>query len=208
MTKTQVVTPDPRDLLVPGKGIVRNRTAQLVREGEREVVRLDARQDDGFACWEGVEFDTGTIAFEVRGKNLLQRSFVGVAFHGAREEEESAAESFEGVYFRPFNFVAEDPVRRRHMVQYVFAPEFHWQRLREERPDQFEATLDPAPNPDDWFAARIEVAERTVRVYVAGSDTASLVVERLSHRRGGWVGYWVGNGSDGDFAALTLTLSP
>jgi hypothetical protein len=213
-TAPQVVTPDPRQLLVPGRATVHNRTLQLVREGERDVVRLDARPGHGLACWRDVAFDTGTIAFELRGKNEFQRSFVGVAFHGARGVDTgdplSCGDglSYEAVYFRPFNFVAEDPARRRHMVQYVFPSERHWQRLREERPDQFEASVAPIPNPDDWFAARIEVTERTVRVYVAGSEAPSLRVERLSSRRNGWVGYWVGNGSDGDFAGLTLTPAP
>jgi hypothetical protein len=204
MTNAATITPDPKDLLLEGRGTVHNRSARLVREGERDVVRLDARPGDGLAWWHDVAFDTGTIAFEVRGKNQLQRSFVGVAFHGAQEGQAADA-SYEAVYFRPFNFVAEDPVRRRHMVQYICAPEFHWQRLRDERPDQFEATVDPIPDPDDWFAARVEVSERQVRVHVAGSEAPSLVVERLSTRRGGWVGFWVGNGSDGDFATLTLT---
>jgi hypothetical protein len=202
MTETQPVTPAPRELLVPEKGTVHNRTAQLVREGEREVVRLDARPGHGIAWWHDIEFDTGTIDLEVHGKNELQRSFVGVAFHGELAGEEP---TYEAVYFRPFNFVAEDPVRRRHMVQYVFPTEGAWQRLREEHPDQFERAVDPVPDPDHWFAARIEVTERTVRVYVAGSERPSLEVERLSTRRGGWVGYWVGYGSDGDFAGLTLT---
>lgn len=202
MTTTQVVTPDPRELLVPGRGTVHNRAAQLAREGEREVIRLDARPDIGIAWWHDVTFDTGTIAVEVRGKNELQRSFVGVAFHIAEVED---GLSYEAVYFRPFNFVAEDPVRRRHMVQYICHPEFTWQRLREERPGQFEKTVHPIPDPDGWFAARVVVAEETVSAYVQDSDTPSLVVRRLSARRGGRVGYWAGQGSDGAFAGLTLT---
>jgi hypothetical protein len=151
-----------------------------------------------------VTFEGGTIAFEVRGKNELQRSFVGVAFHGAQEGDELSSEA---VYFRPFNFLAEDPVRQRHMVQYVALPAFPWHRLREEQPERFEQGVRPVPDPDDWFAARVEVAERAVRVYVAGSEAPSLVVERLHTRRSGRVGYFVGNESGGDFAGLTLTLS-
>ena len=188
MTTPRVVTPDPRDLLTPGKGTVLNRTSQLVREGTREVVRLDARPGQGLAWWHGVAFEGGTITFEVRGKDELQRSFVGVAFHGAQEGD---ALSFEAVYFRPFNFRAQDPVRRRHMVQYIVHPELRWARLRAEHPERFEQPLQPVPDPDDWFAARVEVDARTVKVSVAGSQTPSLVVERLSRRRSGWVGYWV-----------------
>jgi hypothetical protein len=40
-----------------------------------------------------------------------------------------------------------------------------------------------------------------------GREAPSLVVEGLSRRRGGWVGSWVGNGSDGDSAALPLTAA-
>jgi hypothetical protein len=210
MTDTQIVTPATRELLVPGKGTVHNRTAQLVLEGEREVVRLDARPGHGIAWWHGVAFDTGTIAFEVRGKNELQRSFVGIAFHGAcgGEEPDDLSHgdglSCEAVYFRPFNFLSEDPERRSHMVQYVFPSEHHWQPLRERRPGQFEATVTPIPDPDDWFSARVVVSERTVSVYVNACDTPSLVAQRLCARRGGWVGYWVGHGSDGAFSGLTI----
>jgi hypothetical protein len=180
MTTTHVITPDPRDLLVPQKGTVHNRAAQLVREGDREVVRLDARPEHGLAWWHEVVFETGMIAFELRGKNELQRSLVGVAFHGAQAEDlkddlsYGDGLSYEAVYFRPFNFVAEDPARRRHMVQYVFPSERHWQRLRQEQPGRFERPVQPMSDPDDWFAARVDVTETTVRVYVGGSGTPSL----------------------------------
>ena len=198
----QAVRPDPRDLLVPEKGTLHNRMAQVVHESEREVVRFDARPGMGLAWWRGLAFETGTITFRVRGRNELQRSFVGVAFHGQQRGGEL---TYEAVYFRPFNFLAEDPLRRRHMVQYVCHPEYPWQRLREERPDQFEATVDRIPDPDEWFSARVVESDEAVSVYVEASDTPSLVVARLRARRGGWVGYWVGHGSDGDFADLTLT---
>jgi hypothetical protein len=140
MTEAQIMAPAPRELLVPGKGTVHNRMAQLVREAKREVVRLDARPGHGIAWWHDVVFDTGTIAFEVRGRNEPQCSFVGIAFHGAGggEEPDDLSQgdglSCEAVYFRPFNFLSEEPERRR--------------------------------------------------------------------------GGWVGHGSDGDFAGLTLTAAP
>jgi hypothetical protein len=109
------------------------------------------------------------------------------------------------VYFRPFNFLSEDPDRQSHMVQYVFPSEQHWRPLREERPGQFEASVTPIPNPDDWFSARVVVSETTVSVYVNACDTPSMVAQRLCTRRDGWVGFFVGNGSDGAFTALTLT---
>ena len=201
-----LITPNPRDLLVPGKGTVLNRGAEVTREAEREVVRLDARPGEGLVWWEEPTLDGSSfeLSFSVRGKNELQKSFVGVAFHGERVGDTL---THEAVYFRPFNFVAEDPVRRRHMVQYVCHPEYPWPTLREERPDQFEAGVHPIPDPDDWFAARVVVSDTTVKVYVQGSPAPSLEVTRLRARRGGWVGYWVGHGSDGAFADLTLRLA-
>ena len=211
MTATHVITPDPHHLLVPGKGTVHNRTVQVKREGEREVVRFDARPQHGFAWWHDVAFGTGTIDFQVRGKNEPQRSFLGIAFHGVHDGGEPDDLSYgdgltyEAVYFRPFNFLAEDPDPRSHMVQYVFPSEQHWRPLREGRPGQFEASVNPIPDPDDWFSARVIVSESTVSVYVDASDTPSLVAQRLSARRDGWIGFYVGNGSDGAFTGLTLT---
>ena len=211
---TQVITPDPHQLLVPGKGTVHNRAVQVKRESEREVVRFDARPQHGLAWWHDVAFDTGTIAFRVRGRNELQRSFVGIAFHGARGARGAEAPddlsygdglTYEAVYFRPFNFLSDDPERRAHMVQYVFPSEQHWRPLREQRTGQFEASVTPIPDPDDWFSARVVVSETTVSVYVNSSDTPSLLAQRLSARRDGWVGFFVGYGSDGAFSGLTLT---
>jgi hypothetical protein len=34
-----------------------------------------------------------------------------------------------------------------------------------------------------------------------------LVVEQLSDRKSGWVGFWVGNGSGGEFANLKVTAA-
>ena len=219
----QVITPDLRDLLRPDKATVHNRTAQLMREGTRDVLKLDARPRHGLAWWHDLTFETGTISLELRGKNELQRSFVGFAFHGARDTVDAADAatastastasdqvpadglSYEAVYFRPFNFRSEDPQRRLHMVQYAFPAEGHWRPLREQYPGRYEQPVHPVSDPDDWFSARIEVAQRTVRVFVSGSDTPSLTVDRLTDRRDGWCGLWVGNGSDGAFASLTLS---
>ena len=37
---------------------------------------------DGVAYLQGIEFSNGTIELDVRGKDVQQQSFVGVAFHG------------------------------------------------------------------------------------------------------------------------------
>jgi len=69
--------------LAEGKGLhVFNRSVSGVSAGARHGLRLSAQPGDGIAYVEGVEFANGTIEFDVRGKDVLQQSFVGIAFHG------------------------------------------------------------------------------------------------------------------------------
>ena len=83
MTTNLQIAPHPHHLLVRRKGTIHKRAVQVTREGEREVVRFDARSQHGLAWWHDVPFDTGTIFFQLRGKNEPQRSFLGIAFNGA-----------------------------------------------------------------------------------------------------------------------------
>ena len=150
------------------------------------------------AWWPDKEFADGTIEFEVRGKDMFQKSFVGVAFHGVDET------TYDVVYFRPFNFQASELARRNHAVQYVSLPNYDWQKLRGEYPGKYENAVQPAPIPDQWFHARIVVAHPKVSVFVNDTAEPCLVVEQLSNRKRGWVGFWVGNGAGGDFADLKI----
>jgi len=178
---------------------VHNRALSTVTDGGRQVLRLDARPDDGVAWWPDTTFTTGTIELDIRGRNVPQGSFVGVAFHGVDET------TYEAVYFRPFNFATEDPARRLRAVQYVSHPAHPWQVLRDQQPGVFEKPVSPPPNPDSWFHVTIRVDADTVKVFVDRSATAALAVQRLTTRQGGWVGLWVGNTSPGDFANVTIT---
>jgi hypothetical protein len=177
---------------------VHNRALTLASEGARQVLRLDQRQGDGVAWWPDLQMADGTIEVDIRGKDVMQQSFVGVAFHGLDET------TYDAVYFRPFNFKAADPARRVRAVQYVSHPIHTWNKLREEQPGRFEQGVQPVPDPDGWFHARIVVKSPDVRVFVNGSEQASLAVTQLSNRKTGWVGVWVGNGSGGEFADLKV----
>lgn len=143
-------------------------------------------------------FWNGTIELAIKGRNIPQRSFVGVAFHGVDDD------TYDAVYFRPFNFGSDDPVRRSHMLQYISHPEHTWQRLREEHPGVYESEILPAPDPVAWIVARIVVASPRLGVYVNGAAWPSLVVRQLSPPRGGRIGLWAGPSSDADFAAITV----
>jgi hypothetical protein len=186
--------------LAEAKGFkVFNRTASSVSDGARKGVRLNESAGDGVAYVPGVEFANGTIELDIKGKDLQQQSFVGVAFHGVD------GDTYDAIYFRPFNFKAEDPARRVRAVQYVSHPAYPWQKLRTEHPGKYEQAVNPVPDPNGWFHARIVVASPNVTVFVADAKEPSLVVSQLSDRKRGLVGVWVGNNSAGEFANLKIT---
>ena len=182
---------------------------KLERDG-RTLVRLVAEGDSangivGLALPHAQSFSAGTIEIDLRGKNVRQRSFLGVAFNVVNEK------TFEAVYFRPFNFKAEDPIRNRS-VQYIAWPTNTWEHLRKTAPGQFEKPVNPVPDPDGWFHAQIEVTKNQVRVFVNHAKEPSLVVARLSP--GGIerpVGLFV-DSADGEYANFTVAplkfLSP
>ena len=186
--------------LAGGRGAqVYNRTLTAREEGGRTVALLDARPADGGALIESVQLGEGVIEVDLRGKDVAQRSFLGIAFHFVDWTE------YEAVYFRPFNFRAATPEQRSHAVQYIAHPANTWQKLRTERPGQFEKPIDPPPDPNAWFHARIVLTGSKVEVYVNGAAAPSLVVDDLGEAKSGGVALWAGNGSDGAFAALAIT---
>jgi hypothetical protein len=190
--------PDLANVSTAKDAKVVNRAVSASDKDGKSGVRFDERPGVGLAMWPDVKFADGTIEFDVRGRDVFQQSFVGVAFHGA-------GDAYEAVYFRPFNFRAGDPERVSHSVQYVFEPTHSWARLRGEHPGQYEKAITPAPDPNSWVHARIVVAYPKVSVYVNNATEPSLVVEELSDHKSGWVGLWVGNGSGGDFANVNVS---
>lgn len=176
-----------------------NRAVTVSAEGGRTVAAIDARAGFGGVRLGSLQLGEGVIELELKGKDVFQRSFIGVAFHMVDWT------TFDAVYFRPFNFRAEDPVRKSHAVQYVSHPVNTWQRLRAERPGQFEQGLEPPPDPNDWFRARIVLGKGRVEVYVNGATTPSLSVDDLGEAKSGGLALWVGEGSDGFFANVTVT---
>lgn len=176
-----------------------NRSASLLNDGSRKGVRLSQAPGEGVAFVPGVEFANGAVEFDVRGKDLAQQSFVGVAFHG------TDAGACDAVYFRPFNFRGTDPVSRSHSIQYHSLPVYTWQKLRADAPGKYEQPVNPVPDPNAWFRARVVIANPKVSVFVNDSKEPCLVVDLLNDRKTGSVGLWVGNNSGGDFANLTIT---
>jgi len=175
---------------------VANRTATRIQD--RNGVRLSAASGNGVAWGEGTDFQSGTIEVDVRGREFLGQTFVGVAFH--RKDDNT----YEAVYVRPFNFRASDPIRKQHAVQYITLPEFDYDRLRKDLPEEFENPIDASVGPTDWVKLRVVVGVR-IQIYVGAVSEAALEVRKLGQLYGGQVGLWVGNDSGGDFANLVVT---
>jgi hypothetical protein len=189
----QVMIPSLEKINDPKIWQVVNRRAELREENGRKFVRFGKGIGEGAYWLVGSDFNEGEIEVDLRGKNIRGESFVGISFRGVDDHK------FDTVYFRPFNF--QDAERRNHSVQYISSPDFRWQKLREETPGKYEAAIDPAPEPEDWFHARIVVESRTVSVFVNGSLKPALVVKELSDRKGGMIGL---GGTNADYANLKI----
>lgn len=174
---------------------------KLITHGQNVIPLADGDKKGisaaGVVWLKGVNFSTGTIEVDLRGKDVFQKSFLGIAFHGLDTV------TYDAIYFRPFNFQAADPVRKIHAVQYISEPGFPWHRLRDEQNGMYEKAVDPAPSPKDWFHARIEVKDTQITVYVNHASTPSLTVNKLNSRKQGMIGIW-NEGLPGDFANLTI----
>ena len=169
-------------------------------QGSADGVHVSEKEGPGVVWITGTNFTQGIIDLEVRGRDVLQRSFLGVAFHGSDDN------TYDAVYVRPFNFRATDPDRRQHAVQYVSLPDYDWPRLRKQFPEEFENPVDPSVVPTAWTRLRVLVKGTTILVYVGeGMSSPTLEIRKLSRQQGGLVGLWTGNNSDGDFAKLRIT---
>jgi hypothetical protein len=174
-----------------------NRRVAVVDSAGRGFVRFDEASGMGLA-WTPLDFADGEIEVDIRGRDVMQRSFVGVAFHVVNDT------AFDAVYLRPFNFRATDSTRHVHAIQYISQPSYPWERLRGERPGRYEQPVLPEPNPNAWVHLRLVVRGADVAAFVNGNASPALHVQALGERTRGGVGLWVGEGSPGDFANLVV----
>lgn len=195
--------PETLDVTRVGKDArwkVVGRTTTVADVGGRRALRIGEGPGMGVVWLSGYQFANGIIEADILGRSQpIQGSFVGIAFHVVGER------NHEAVYFRPFNFRAADSTRHSHAVQYVSHPDWTWERLRNERPGQYEKAVIPEPDGDAWFHVRIVVERPKVTVFVNNNAKPALVVDELSDRPSGAIGLWVGEGSGGAFANLTAT---
>lgn len=174
----------------------KGRSALSVRPTKKEF----SEKDEWVVVLTGIEFTDGVIEFDALGKSEPpQSNFLGIAFRYVDEKTHDA------VYFRPFNFRADDAKRKANAVQYISHPKYPWYDLRKNKPGQYEKPIVSAPDGNNWFHARIVIERPKVSVYVNDAKEPSLVVEELSDRKGGGIGLWVGPGQGGHFANLKVT---
>jgi len=201
ITAAQSGAPQRIDLaerLAAGALRVVNRDATRLQD-RRDGIHVSENAGNGVVWIEGSDFAEGTIEVDVRGRDVLQRSFVGIAFH--RKDDNT----YESVYLRPFNFRATDPDRHQHAVQYMASPDYDWPRLRKEFPEEFENPVDASIAPTGWVPLKVVVRSKTIEISVGPAKAATLEVRKLGQLDRGMIGLWVGNGSDGDFANLRIT---
>jgi len=163
---------------------------------EQGQVQLDGKSGDGLLYCKGFDFTNGKIEVDLKGKDERGRSFVGLAFNGVNDS------TYDVIYFRPFNF--KSPERNGHAVQYISHPQYTWHKLRTDFPEQYENPVVPVPEPADWFHATIEIQDDTIKVYVNNAKEPSLIVKQLRPVKGGWLGFWVGHNSEGQFKNLRV----
>lgn len=158
----------------------------------QKVLQVSARK----TLLDQITFATGSIDIDLRGKNVYQRSFLGILFNA------SDTLHYETVYFRPFNFGVT--LRRNHAVQYMCLPDYPWSRLRAEQPLRFEQPVRPVPVADQWFHATIRITRDSVRVWVNHAAEPSLSVKRLTGPIGNRFGLFV-DGLPAEFRSLRIT---
>jgi hypothetical protein len=189
---TKLIEPDLSDAAIANNWNLCNREISV----DNKSIYLNAMPGEGLLILDGLEFTNGVIEAEIKGKDLMGRSFVGIAFHILNDSV------YDAIYFRPFNF--KNPERNNHSVQYISQPQYTWHYLRENQPEKFESTIKPVPDPKDWFHIKIVVEHPVVKVFVNDSTDPSLIINQLSTRKEGKIGFWVGNYSDGYFRLLKV----
>lgn len=171
---------------------------QLLEKGDSPAVEMIGT---GVVWLDGYNFTNGVIEFDGKGKSgPPQSNFMGIIFRALD------AETHDVVYFRPFNFRASNSDSKSHSVQYASHPAWGWDRLRQEHPGQYEKSIEPAPDGNAWFHAKVVVAKPKVSVFVNGAAEPSLVVDELTARTGGSVGLYFFN--YGVIANLRITPQP
>ncbi|UUF12394.1 MULTISPECIES: family 16 glycoside hydrolase [Flavobacterium] len=175
-----------------------NREIKIVSSDSGAYLKIAENKKEGLVWLTVKDFKNGTIEIEMRGKDVFQRSFIGIAFHGTDDS------TYDAVYCRPFNFAAKDSVRRIHAVQYISHPDFTWDRLRKQSNAVFEKAIINPPDPNGWFTMKLVIDAATVKAYINNASQPSLTVKKRSSRTSGKIGLFTADSSGGDFKTIRI----
>ncbi len=172
------------------------------RQAIRVLAASGAANASSYAIVKDMSFRDGSIEVDLAGQPAAgagegARGFIGIAFRLQPDGR------YEYIYLRPTNGRADDQVRRNHSTQYSSYPDFDFAKSRQEAPEKYESYVDLEPGV--WTKYRIDVDGRAARLYVNGAPQPCLIVNdlRLEPKAGG-VALWVGPGTEGYFANLTI----
>jgi len=183
------------DLHRSGQLTAKNRVITLEKDYSGEFIRLGKAMVVSAILLPADDFKRGKIEALVRGKDIFQGSFAGLAFHAQSDS------IFDLVYCRPFNFQTSDSLRRIHMIQYAYFPKIDWQVLRVKYNGIYEKGIANPPKADEWFKLTLVVDEKRVKAYINDSNTPTLVVEKLNQISNGKVGIF---GLNVDFKSIKI----
>jgi hypothetical protein len=187
--------------------------ASVVQLNGEEVLRV-VRDMDSFPFEKGVDeptfakltdlnLENGSVEVKVLSRLLpnapaFARGFIGLAY---RINADNSA--YESIYIRPTNGRAEDQIRRNHSIQYYAYPEYKFDRLRKEFPEQFETYTDMGL--DEWITMRVEFKDKSAKLYLNGQEQPTfLIKEMLGSSKTGSIGLWVEVGTEGFFKELKI----
>ncbi|RYU97453.1 hypothetical protein [Emticicia agri] len=165
----------------------------------KDTIVLGKNDSDGMMVFNDFQMNNGSIECNLKGQNILQQSFIGIAFNIQDDK------TYEHIYFRPFNFMNPDTARRKRAVQYGSLPAHPWSKLREDSPGKYENKVNPVPDPDGWFHVRIVIEKPLIKAFVNEAKEPCLVVESLAANSAGKIGLWTGPMTLGTFTNLIVT---
>ena len=194
-----MIAPDLAKVPQSEEWTVHNRKATFITDALQGSIYFDAQPEAGIAWLKNTNISDGVIEVDLKGNDVKDKSYIGIAFRGQNEK------TYEAVYFRPFNFKAPDTPHKSHAVQYIAEPDYPWEKLRKENPGKYENAVTPAVDPNEFFHLKIVLEKPWVRVYVNNALKPTLEVESLVKQKSGWVGFWIGKNADGAFKNLTIT---
>lgn len=184
------------ELQKEGKLISSDRKVLVKREQQHTFIDLGDKMVREPVWIPLKNFKNGKIEMLSRGKDILQGSFYGIAFHAQNDS------LFDVVYCRPFNYQTKDSLRRSHAIQYGSFPKLDWQELRVSFPGMYENGIENAPKADDWVTLTLHVKDEEVKAYINHAGKPSLVVKKLNNRTGGKIGVF---GFNSDIESVVVT---